>query len=56
MRTATAIPTPTDLIATLSAKANARKTETMTSAAPVITRAVRTSPSATAVVLSPVRR
>ena len=44
------------LIVTVSARANAEKTVTMISAAPVITPAVRASPSATAAVLSPVRR
>ncbi len=54
--TAIAMPTPMDLIVTSSASTNAKKTLTMTSAAPVITRAVRTTPSTTEATLSPVRR
>jgi hypothetical protein len=54
--TARAMPTPIDLIVTVSARANAANTVTMMSAAPVITPAVRARPSATAAALSPVRR
>ena len=54
--TAMAIPTPMLLIVMTSASANAAKTETMISAAPVMTPAVLASPSATDAVLSPVRR
>ena len=56
MRTAIAIPTPMLLIVIDSASANAEKTTTMISAAPVITPAVFVRPSATDAVLSPVRR
>ena len=54
--TASAMPTPMLLIVIVSARAKAAKTVTMIRAAPVITPAVRESPSATAVALSPVRR
>ena len=54
--TASAIPTPIDLIVIVSARAKAANTVTMINAAPVITPAVRASPSATAAALSPVRR
>ena len=54
--TAIAMPMPMDLIVISSASTNAEKTQTMISAAPVITRAVRTTPSTTDAVLSPVRR
>ena len=50
------MPTPMLLIVIDSARANAEKTVTMISAAPVITPAVLASPSATEAVLSPVRR
>ena len=51
-----AIPTPMLLIVTTSARANDENTTTMIIAAPVITPAVFARPSATAAVLSPVRR
>ena len=54
--TAIAIPTPMLLIVMISARANAANTETMMSAAPVMTPAVLDRPSATDAVLSPVRR
>src|SRR4029079_13174504 len=54
--TARAMPTPMLLIVTVSARANAAKTVTMTIAAPVMTPAVFDRPSATAAALSPVRR
>jgi hypothetical protein len=56
MRTAIAIPTPMLLIVIDSASAKAENTTTMISAAPVMTPAVRATPSATDAVLSPVRR
>ena len=54
--TAMAIPTPMLLIVTTSASAKAAKTLTMIRAAPVMTPAVRDRPSATDIVLLPVRR
>src|SRR5439155_1340745 len=54
--TAMAIATPRLLIVMMSASPNALKTVTITRAAPVITPAVRESPSTTDSVLSPVRR
>src|SRR5919201_1802354 len=54
--TATVRPSPTDLMITTSASANATKTPTMIAAAPVMRRPLRSSPLATAAVLSPVRR
>jgi hypothetical protein len=56
IRTAIAMPTPMLLIVIESARAKAEKTETMISAAPVMTPAVFDRPSATDAVLSPVRR
>jgi hypothetical protein len=53
--TATAMPTPMDLMVTTLASANARNTHAMIAAAPVTRRPLRSSPSATAVRLSPVR-
>ena len=50
------MPTPMLLIVIESARAKAEKTETMISAAPVMTPAVFARPSATDAVLSPVRR
>ena len=55
-RTAIAMPTPMLLMVIVSASANAAKTATMISAAPVMTPAVLARPSATDAVLSPVRR
>ena len=53
--TATAIPRPSALISTMSAKANEPATTTTIRAADVTIRPLRSSPKATAAMLSPVR-
>ena len=53
--TAIASPIPMALMITTSARPKARKTVTMMAAAPVMSRPLRSSPDATAAVLSPVR-
>jgi len=54
--TASAIPSPMALMMTTSARANAPNTAIMIAAAPVMRRPLFSRPSATARVLSPVRR
>ena len=53
--TATAMPRPIDLMVTTLARAKARNTQAMIAAAPVTSRPLRSSPSATARRLSWVR-